>query len=105
MRILHFALAAAFALAACGNPGAGKSQANRQAEAGTYSGTGTITAISGSGVSIAHGPIAGINWPSMTMIFEAEGSAASGFKPGDKVAFSFRKAGQAYPLTSLTHAG
>jgi Cu/Ag efflux protein CusF len=105
MKLLHCAAAAAFALTACGSSTSNNSQPGQRAETGVYSGTGTIQAISGSQVTIAHGPIAGIGWPAMSMTFEADGSIASGFKAGDKVAFSFRKAGQAYPLTALSHTG
>lgn len=104
MKLLHCAAAAAFALAACGNPGSNDAQPSQQAQAGVYSGAGTIKTINANQVTIAHGPIAGIGWPAMTMTFEAEGNTASGFKAGDKVDFSFRKAGQAYPLTALSHA-
>lgn len=89
-------------LAACNSSG-GTAPARTEAADQVYSGRGTITAISAGEVSIAHGPIQGIGWPAMTMTFGA-GGKADGFRTGDKVAFSFRKSGQAYELTALSRA-
>lgn len=94
------------AIAACGhNAPAGEN--NTVAEpAGTqtdqvYSGTGTVKAIAGDKVAIAHGPIAGIGWPAMTMTFTAPAGMAATVKPGSLVDFSFRQNGASYLLTSL----
>lgn len=74
-------------------------QAGQQEQ--VYSGTGTISNISGDQVSIAHGPIAGVGWPAMTMTFTMPPNLATGAEVGAKVDFSFRKDGSAYVLTSL----
>ena len=66
-----------------------------------YSGSGTVQSLTGDKVAIAHGPIAGIGWPAMTMTFTAPAGMASGVKAGDQVGFSFRQDGSAYVLTSL----
>ena len=101
------AVALAILLAACG---AKQNAAPDNHEASTnvadsaitvYSGSGTIRSVSGSQVAIAHGPIAGIGWPAMTMTFTAPPEFAGSMKVGDKVDFSFRKNGSTYVLTAV----
>ena len=54
---------------------------------------GTVKAVdarSGS-VSVAHGPVASLNWPSMTMDFKAANDALlAGLKPGAAIIFGSR---------------
>ena len=102
------AVALALVLAACGRqqnqaPAKDATVADGPARPapGVYSGLGTIQSIAGDQVKIAHGPIAGIGWPAMTMTFTAPPGMASGAKVGSKVAFSFRQQGSAYVLTSV----
>lgn len=101
-------LALSLLVAACGE----KQRAPENREAATsssqsatanqvYSGSGTVQSISGDQVAIAHGPIAGIGWPAMTMTFTAPPDMARGVKVGDKVDFSFRQNGSAHVLTSV----
>lgn len=66
-----------------------------------YSGSGTVKSITGNQMTIAHGPIASIGWPAMTMAYTAEPGLESGVKAGDQVDFSFKKNGGAYVLTSV----
>lgn len=66
-----------------------------------YSGSGTVKSITDEQVAIAHGPIAGIGWPAMTMTFTAPPNMVGGVKVGDKVDFSFRQNGSAYVLTTV----
>jgi Cu(I)/Ag(I) efflux system protein CusF len=78
------------------------SDASQTSEANqVYSGTGTVKSIAGDQVAIAHGPIAGIGWPAMTMTFTAPPDIAPNMKAGARVDFSFRKNGSAYVLTSV----
>lgn len=96
-------------VAACGekqNP----ASANQEAEHGSvtarpsrsvYSGTGLVQSITGDRMAIAHGPIAGIGWPAMTMAFTVPPELAGAVKVGDKVDFSFRRTDSAYVLTSV----
>lgn len=103
----HLSLGTLFlALAGCGQAGSDQSSNTGAAAsaAATYSGRGIVKAVTGHDVTIAHGPIGGIGWPAMTMTFRAERSMANGIKPGDKVAFAFRQAGQGHALTSISHA-
>lgn len=96
---MFLAAVAALGLVACGQK---SGNSNSQASQGqTYSGTGKVVSIAGDQVSIAHGPIAGIGWPAMTMTFTAPADLANAAKVGDEVSFSFRKDGSAYRLTSL----
>jgi Cu/Ag efflux protein CusF len=97
------ATAVALALAGCGQQQNNSVGANAPAAETnrTYSGTGEVTAIAGDQVTIAHGPIAGIGWPAMTMTFTAPDEMANGIAAGDRVTFSFRQDGSAYRLTSL----
>lgn len=94
----------ALALAACSQQQKSESTtltAPASESAQTYSGTGKVTAIAGNQVSIAHGPIAGIGWPAMTMTFTVSAGVPVTVGVGDQVAFSFRQEGAAFPLTSL----
>lgn len=67
---------------------------------------GRITAIDGAQVTIAHTPIASLNWPAMTMQFRlARPEMARGFAVGDAVAFRFREAGGAYVIDDISETG
>lgn len=91
-------MALALLLVACGekqNPipegGHAAASPTPNAEAKTYSGTGTVQSITSDKVTIAHGPIDGIGWPAMTMTFAANPTQLAGFEQGDRVAFAFRQ--------------
>lgn len=66
-------------------------------------GTGTITAIdmTNAKVTIDHGDIAELEWPSMNMGFEAERPALEGLRVGDRVDFEFDWDGRKGTLTSI----
>ncbi len=68
-----------------------------------YASTGRITAVDANGATIAHAPVAALNWPEMTMAF-GWGDRARDFKVGDEVAFSFRKGGAGYVLIAIRKA-
>jgi Cu(I)/Ag(I) efflux system membrane fusion protein len=71
-----------------------------------HTGSGHITAISASSVTLAHGPIASLNWPAMTMQFGlARPQLAQGLRVGDSVAFRFRQNGVAYVVEEITKTG
>ena len=102
-------MALALLLVACGekqnatpetqDAATGSPTSNAVAE--VYSGSGTVQSISGNKVTIAHGPIAGIGWPAMTMTFTAPPKMAEGVKAGSQVDFSFRQDSGSFVLTSL----
>lgn len=59
------------------------------AAAKTAKGTGRVTAIDKAAgtITLDHGPIAGANWPAMTMAFKAPPELVDSVKVGDKVGF------------------
>jgi Cu/Ag efflux protein CusF len=95
--------AGALALTGCGQAQKPAAENNMQAApaAQTYSGSGKVTAVAGDQVTIAHGPIPAIGWPSMTMAYTAPAELAREAQVGSQVDFSFQKNGSAYQLTSL----
>jgi len=71
--------------------------------------SGTVDSLDGGAgtISLAHGAIASLRWPAMTMEFKvANGSLLAGLKPGAKVDFEFveRQPGE-WVVTSITPAG
>jgi len=73
----------------------------------TGSGTGVIKTIdvkSGK-ITIAHGPIASLKWPAMTMTFSVNpASLLNGLKVGQKVAFDVSMKGSDSTITALRPA-
>jgi membrane fusion protein, copper/silver efflux system len=68
--------------------------------------SGTITAISATDVTLAHGPVPSLNWPSMTMPFKLPAAGLpSDLKLGDHVTFSFAQSPEGgYGLRSIAKA-
>ncbi|MEQ1617657.1 MAG: efflux RND transporter periplasmic adaptor subunit [Terricaulis sp.] len=77
------------------------------AEAATsHTASGRITALSGAGVTIAHGPVTSLNWPAMSMQFSlARPTLATDLRVGDQVAFRFRQNGAAYVVEEISKTG
>ncbi len=70
----------------------------------SYSGAGTIKSVDKSAgkVSIAHGPIAPLQWPAMTMTFVVKDPRLlDGVASGQKVDFAFVQQGSQYVVTAL----
>lgn len=68
-----------------------------------YSAAGRITALTGQSVTLAHGPVAALSWPAMTMQFGlARPELARGFAVGQNVRFEFRQGGAGYVVTSIS---
>lgn len=96
---LAIAILLPIALVACGKqPAAPEQPANTALEdegklnaAKRANGMGTISAIDpvASRITIAHGPVAELNWPAMTMSFSGTPAQLRGFGRGDKVRFEF----------------
>ncbi|MGH8433647.1 MAG: copper-binding protein [Pseudomonas sp.] len=65
--------------------------------------SGTIKAIDAqkSTVTIAHGPVASLKWPAMTMGFKATPEQLTQLKAGDQVAFEFKSEGMAATIISI----
>jgi len=78
------------------------SPAAQENTAATHSATGTVTTVSAGGVTIAHEPVATLQWPAMTMAVAAEDAAMlQGIKPGDRVSFAFRESADGVTLASI----
>jgi Cu/Ag efflux protein CusF len=75
------------------------------AQGATHSGTGTVKKMdAGRGmVTLDHGPIASMKWPSMTMEFEvADKKMLENLKPGSKIQFQFtEKSKGKYMITDV----
>jgi Cu(I)/Ag(I) efflux system protein CusF len=69
------------------------------------SATGTITAIDpvAKTVTIDHGPVPALDWPAMTMTFQAPGVDLSGFEQGDRISFEFSASGMTATVIALEH--
>jgi Cu(I)/Ag(I) efflux system protein CusF len=53
-------------------------------------------------VTVAHGSIASLNWPAMTMTFKAaDKKLLQSLKPGAQVAFDFEQRGKDYVITKI----
>jgi len=56
-------------------------------------------------LTIQHGPIANLDMPPMTMVFQARDAALlDHLQPGDKIKFSAEKFGGAYTVTRIEPA-
>ena len=68
--------------------------------------SGRITAVGAEQVTIAHGPVASLNWPAMNMQFRfARGELARGLAVGDSVSFRFREVSGAYVIDEISETG
>jgi Cu(I)/Ag(I) efflux system membrane fusion protein len=64
---------------------------------------GTIEKIEPGSVTLRHGPVPSASWPAMTMRFRlANPATVRGFKPGDKVRFTFDQPPQGPTVRSIT---
>ncbi len=67
-----------------------------------HEGEGVITAISGNEITLRHEPIASMNWPAMTMTFQAQSPALlEGLGVGDHVRFRFQESGSAHVIDQI----
>ena len=77
------------------------------ATSGVFAGEGKVESVEPDGITISHGPIAPLKWPSMTMGFgKPSAKAFADIKPGDTVRFEFKKGGAMdYELVSVVRVG
>ena len=76
------------------------------AASGGYAGEGRIEKIGKDDVTLSHGPIPALKWPSMTMDFKAPASGLPpGLKAGDVIRFEFVEKNGDYTLTRVERAG
>ncbi|MDX4954720.1 efflux RND transporter periplasmic adaptor subunit [Delftia acidovorans] len=68
-----------------------------------YTAEGKVESVAPDGITISHGPVATLKWPSMTMGFaKASPNAFPKIKPGDQVRFEFKEGGpMGYELVSV----
>ncbi len=103
------AIALSLVVAACGGSETAVNENRQSAEAPEmsgkaaqiHSGTGTVTAVDGNQVTIAHGAIESVGWAAMTMGFNSPARVLLGVRAGTQVNFSIRQDDGAYVLTSL----
>lgn len=69
------------------------------------SATGTVQSVDAAAqtVTIAHGPVAALQWPEMTMTFKAPKVDLAAIKPGDEVSFEFTSTGMDGTITAISH--
>ncbi|KQU87636.1 RND transporter MFP subunit [Variovorax sp. Root318D1] len=69
----------------------------------THQAEGKVESVAPDGITISHGPVATLQWPSMTMGFgKASPNAFAEIKAGDTVRFDFREGGpMGYELVSV----
>ena len=72
----------------------------------TATALGTIDAIDAAAgtITIAHEPVAALNWPAMTMAFKATPEQLEGLSVGQRVQFEFVSAGSEATITTITAA-
>ncbi|MBN8487357.1 MAG: efflux RND transporter periplasmic adaptor subunit [Burkholderiales bacterium] len=72
----------------------------------SYAAQGTVEGIDADSITIAHGSIAELKWPAMTMPFNKPSPTAfADVKVGERVHFEFRKKGDEYELLSIHRMG
>jgi Cu(I)/Ag(I) efflux system protein CusF len=84
-------------LAALAFPGLAPAQEQHQA-------SGKVTKVDRAAgrVTIAHGPVATLNWPAMTMAFEVKDRALlERMKPGASIEFSFVQSDRKHVVTAV----
>lgn len=69
----------------------------------TASAQGSVTAIDNAAgtITISHGPVPAVNWPAMTMAFEADEATRRDVSVGDNVSFEFRPVDGGARITSI----
>ena len=71
-------------------------------KATVHKGTGVVTKVDKDKVSIKHGPVSSLNWPSMTMAFTVKDkSLLERMKKDQKVDFEFVQEGRDYVVTAV----
>lgn len=70
----------------------------------TASAEGTVTAVDDEAgtITIDHEPVPAVEWPAMTMAFEADEAARQSVAVGDEVTFEFRMSDSGNAITSIS---
>jgi membrane fusion protein, copper/silver efflux system len=84
----------------------GPTASGQSAPAAAHQASGRITAMNGQSITIAHGPVASIQWPAMTMQFSLErAELGQGLSVGDEVSFRFRQGASGYVIDTISKSG
>jgi len=86
----------------------GPADSPKSGPAAAVEGVGRITSVDRERhrLTLAHAPIAALDWPAMTMEFAVEeGVPLDGLRPGMQVRFSLRPQGDAYAITDIASGG
>ena len=77
-----------------------------EAPATTASATGTVEAVDAAAgkITIAHDPVASLDWPAMTMRFKATPEQIASVQPGQAVRFEFEARGMDGTITAIEPA-
>jgi Cu(I)/Ag(I) efflux system protein CusF len=79
-----------------------KGMDKKGADGSIHKATGVVTKVDKDKVTIKHGPVASINWPSMTMAFKVKDKALMEKLAKDKkVEFEFKQEGSDYVVTGV----
>jgi Cu(I)/Ag(I) efflux system membrane fusion protein len=71
-------------------------------QAESHEATGKVESIAVDKIVLSHGPVASLNWPSMTMGFKPESAEViAKVKSGDNVWFKFQKVGDDFIVTEM----
>ncbi len=82
--------------------GSGDQTPAGEIEGPLHTGSGDVTDIDGSRITISHGPVETLDWPAMTMTFVAQSSdMIDEFSVGDSVNFEFGQSGETYVITEI----
>jgi Cu(I)/Ag(I) efflux system protein CusF len=80
----------------------GMDMKSEEGKSQTHKASGTVTKVDKNKVTIKHGPVQSLNWPSMTMAFTVKDKAVlAKLKKDQKIDFEFVQQGKDYVVTSL----
>ena len=83
--------------------GSGDQTPAGEIEGPLHKGSGDITDIDGSRITISHGPVETLDWPAMAMTFVAQSpDMIDEFSVGDPVNSEFGQSGETYVITGIT---
>ena len=92
------------ASAAPARPAAQAPAAAPAAAVATHEGSGVIEAVGADALTIAHGPVASLQWGAMTMAFKATPPQRAAVQVGTRVQFRFHAGDGGYVLDAVTPA-
>lgn len=94
-------------MAVAGQPAPAASTPAKASAAGIFTAQGKVESVEPDGITISHGPVPELKWPSMTMGFgKPDPKAFAGLKAGDSIRFEFKKGGPMdWELVSVQPSG